>query len=69
MAPRESIEQRAERAKKALEIYLEPCAVREVAGRMGISYGAAYALIKEAGGPHVFRPRGTRTPRGHTIDE
>lgn len=58
--PRESPQQRVERAKKALAMYLEPCPIRDVAGRMGISYGTAYALIKEAGGREAFRPRGTR---------
>jgi transposase-like protein len=60
---RETVEQRAERAKKALSIYQEPTTVRNVAERMGIAYGTAYALIKEAGGDDVFRPRGTRTKK------
>lgn len=58
--PRESIEQRARRAEKALKMYLALNTIREVAQRMGVSYGTAYALIQEAGGPEVFRPRGTR---------
>jgi predicted transcriptional regulator len=46
-----------------MEMYLEPSAIRDVAERMEISYGTAYALIKEAGGQKVFRPRGTRAAR------
>ena len=60
---RESIEQRAERARKAMEMYLEPASVRDVAQRLGVSYGLAYSLIKEAGGAEVFRPRGSRAAR------
>ena len=67
--PRESVEQRAERAGKALSIYLEPNTIRDVADRMGISYGTAYALIKEAGGREVFRARGSRvTHEDRTIE-
>ena len=65
---RESIEQRAERAQKAMEMYLEPAAIRDVAERMGISYGSAYSLIKEAGGREVFRPRGTRAVRPDIVE-
>lgn len=65
---RETAEQRAERAKQALEMYVEPSSVREVSERMGVSYGSAYALIKQAGGADVFRPRGTRAVKPEPAD-
>jgi len=49
-------------------MYEEPSSVREVSERLGISYGSAYALIKQAGGAEVFRPRGTRAVKPEVVD-
>ena len=47
-------------AEQAADLYNTPLTVREVASRLGVSYGKAHALITQHLGRDAFRVRGTR---------